>query len=255
MKALVPIEGPRGTGWSRYYRRMRRELSRVSYLRSGYYLLLAIGEALRDNPKRGQAELDREFTPHEDPWNYATDPSHLERIRREMEMLDAVRGNRRFERVLEIGCAEGLFTEKLAPRCDSLLSADISTVALIRARHRLQAYLQVQFVHWDLRVDSIPGVFDLIVIVHALEYVRNPLHIRRARAKLVDSLRPGGYLLIGTMKTADVFENSWWGRFFLRSGKRINEFFAAHAALKVVQTANIPLGENIAFDMLLHKSE
>src|SRR5262249_46364377 len=154
---------------------------------------------------------------------------------RELEMIDAVSANGHFKRVLEIGCAEGLFTERLALRCDSLLSVDISSVALARAEQRLQAHKNVQFLHWDLRVNSIPGTFDLAVIVHALEYIRNPFHIRKAREKLVQCLRPGGYLLIGTMKTAEIYESSWWSRFLLRSGERINDFFAGHPALTVVR--------------------
>jgi 2-polyprenyl-3-methyl-5-hydroxy-6-metoxy-1,4-benzoquinol methylase len=253
MMARKPEEKLRATK-STPYRRMRHALARVDVLRSGYYLLLAIWEALRDSPIRGQAELDHEFVPLEDPWSYATAPCHVERISREVEMLNAVRGNERFAKAMEVGCAEGLFTEKLAPLCDSLLAADISSVALARARRRLQGYEQVQFAHWDLRVDPVPGIYDLIVTVHALEYVRNPLYIRRAREKFVNSLRPGGHLLIGTMKVSDIYEDSWWGRFFLRSGKRINDFFAAHPALKVIQTEEFNLdNEDVAFDVLLRR--
>jgi 2-polyprenyl-3-methyl-5-hydroxy-6-metoxy-1,4-benzoquinol methylase len=236
------------------YSRMRHALARVVFLRSGYFLLRAIWEAMLDSPARGETELNHEFAPLEDPWSYASAPCHVYRISREVEMLDAVRGDRRFEKAMEVGCAEGLFTEKLAPLCDSLLAADISSVALARARRRLQAYEQVQFAHWDLRVHPVQGIYDLIVTVHALEYVRNPFYIRRAREKLVNSLRPGGYLLIGTMKVGDIYEDSWWGRFFLRSGKRINDFFAAHPALKVIETEDFKLGNgHVAFDVLLRR--
>jgi hypothetical protein len=106
----------------------------------------------------------------------------------------------------------------------------------------------------DLRVDALPETYDLIVIIHALEYIRNPIYVRRARAKLVNGLRPGGYLLVGTMKVADIYEDAWWGRYFLRSGKRINAFFAAHPALKVVRTAEFYLGKDyVSYDVLLQK--
>jgi hypothetical protein len=134
----LPLQ-PLGSGSALLYRRMRRALARIGFLRSGYYLLLAISEALRDSPERGQAELDWEFAAREDPWSYATDSCHLSRIRREIELLDSVRCKKRFEKVLEIGCAEGLFTEKLAPLCDFLHAVDISTVALARARHNMTA--------------------------------------------------------------------------------------------------------------------
>jgi 2-polyprenyl-3-methyl-5-hydroxy-6-metoxy-1,4-benzoquinol methylase len=239
---------------SALYRSIRHALARAGFLRSSYYLVRAIREAMQDNPEQGQAELNQEFESHEDPWDYATIPLQKERIRREVEMLDAVRGAARFKNALEVGCAEGMFTEKLAPLCESLLAADISSVALARARQRLQGCAHVRFVHWDLRVEPLPGDYDLIVIVHTLEYVRNPLYVRRARAKLANSLRPGGYLLVGTMKVAEIYENAWWSRFFLRSGRKINNFFAAHPALKVVRTAEFYLGRDyFAYDILLRK--
>lgn len=108
---------------------------------------------------------------------------------------------------------------------------------------------------WDLRVDPLPDTYDVIVMIHALEYIRNPISVRRARMKLVEGLRPGGYLLIGTMKVTEVFENAWWGRYFLRSGKRINAFFAQHPALTVVKTAEFYLGKDyISYDVLFRKT-
>jgi SAM-dependent methyltransferase len=240
---------------SELYWRVRHALARVAFLRSGYYLLRTIRDAMRDSPARGQAELNHEFAAREDPWNYATAAYQVDRIRSEVEMLDAVRGDGRFGHALEVGCAEGLFTEKLAPLCESLLAVDISPVALARARRRLEGCERVQFAEWDLRVDPAPGTYDLIVIVHALEYVRNPLHIRRARTRFIKSLRPGGYLLLGTMKVAPIYEDAWWGRFLLRSGRRINNLFAAHPALTVLRTEEFDLGgEYVAYDVLLRKN-
>jgi 2-polyprenyl-3-methyl-5-hydroxy-6-metoxy-1,4-benzoquinol methylase len=254
MSARKEAEGSRSAESSAYWR-LRHSLARVRFLRSGYYLSLAIREALRDSPARGQAELDHEFEPREDPWNYETVSYQRDRIGREVEMLDAVRGTARFGKALEVGCAEGLFTEMLAARCESLLALDISPVALTRARRRLQRQENVRFARWDLRIDSVPDTYDLIVVVHALEYVRNPIYIHRARTKLVNCLRPGGHLLVGTMKVAEIYENAWWGRYCLRSGKRINRFFAEHPALKVVQTAEFYLGKDyVAYDVLLQKA-
>jgi O-antigen/teichoic acid export membrane protein/SAM-dependent methyltransferase len=247
------IEIPRSAG-SGLYRRLRHALARVGFLRSGYFLVRSIREAMQDSPASGQAELDEDFAPHEDPWDYATVSYQQDRIHREVEMLDAVRGTARFSKALEVGCAEGLFTEVLAPRCEYLLAADISSVALARARRRLQKHEQVQFAQWDLRIAPIPESYDLIVIIHALEYIGNPLYVRRARTKLVNSLRPGGYLLVGTMKVAEIFEDAWWGKYFLRSGKRINNFFAEHPEMKVVSTEEFYLGKDyVAYDVLLQK--
>jgi SAM-dependent methyltransferase len=244
----APVSIARAMYWS-----TRHVLARVHFLRSCYFLILALKEAWLDSPAHGQAELNHEFEPREDPWNYATASYQQDRIQRELEMLDGVHAAA-FQNALEVGCAEGRFTEVLAPRCESLLAADISSVALARARRHLQNHPQVHFAQWDLRVDPVPDTYDLIVIVHALEYIRNPLYIRKARTKLVDSLRPGGYLLVGTMMVTDIYETAWWGRYLLRSGRRINNFFAAHPALKLVQTAEFHLGTDyVAYDVLLQK--
>jgi O-antigen/teichoic acid export membrane protein len=238
------------------YGHLRRLLRRVRFIRSGYYLLLAIREALLDGPARGRTELNREFARREDPWDYATVPYQMSRIRNEVGMLDAVRGGGRFGKALEVGCAEGIFTQFLAERCDSLLAVDISPVALARARQRCQEDERVRFAEWDLRVDPLPDTYDLIVMIHALEYIRNPISIRRARAKLVEGLCPGGFLLVGTMRVSEILEDAWWGRYFLRSGKRINAFFAQHPALKVVETAEFRLGgDDVTYDVLLQKAQ
>lgn len=248
------LEAPITAGRS-LYKRLRRLLARVGFLRSGFYLMIAIWEALLDSPARGRAELNHKFEGREDPWDYAKVSYHRDRICNEVAILDAVRGAARFGKVLEVGCAEGIFTEMLAPRCESLLAVDISQVALARARRRLSADEHVRFAEWDLRVDPMPDSYDLIVMIHALEYIRNPVYIHRARTKLVNGLRPGGYLFVGTMKTDDTTENAWWNRYFLRSGKRINNFFAEHPALKVVRTAEFYLGKDyIAYDVLLRKA-
>jgi len=237
------------------YRRLRRLLGRVGFLRSGRYFLLAVKEALLDSPQRSRAELNREFAPREDHWDYTTNPCQQCRVRTELEILDAVRGERRFRNALEVGCAEGFFTQALAERCDRLLALDISSVALARARQRCDWGERVSFAEWDLRVDPLPDTYDLIVMIHALEYIRNPFYIRRARAKLVKGLRPGGYLLVGTMRDDEMFENRWWGRYLLRGGRTINSFLARHPAVKVVKTAEFYLGKNfVSYDVLLQRT-
>jgi 2-polyprenyl-3-methyl-5-hydroxy-6-metoxy-1,4-benzoquinol methylase len=235
------------------YWRIRRSLARVALLRSTYYLWRAIRDAMHDSSQAGRAELNQEFEFQEDPWDYKTS-YQMSRIRSEVEMLNAVRGAEPFKRVLEVGCAEGLFTVALAPSCEHLLAVDISEVAIARARRTAQEFDWVDFALRDIRTDPVPETFDLIVVVHALEYVRNPLYIWRARTKLVNSLCSGGYLLLGTMKVADIYEDAWWGRYLLRSGKHINNFFAKHPELRVVRTAELHLGKDYqAFDMLLQK--
>ena len=235
------------------YGRARHVLARRPFLRSGYYLLRSIRDAIKDGPAQGRAELDQEFTAREDPWDYHG-LDQAERIHAEIAVLNTARGTEQFHCALEIGCAEGAFTEQLAPLCELLTAADISPVALQRAQKRLQHLSQVEFALWDMRQDCVRETHDLIVAVHALEYVRNPLAMRRVRNKLVNSLRPGGYLLVGTMKMEDIYEEAWWSRFLLRSSTHINRFFARHPDLSIVQTLEFRLGKNHqAGDVLLRK--
>ncbi len=234
--------------------RLSAALRRVDFLRSGWQCLRALKDALRDGSGWSRAEPIREFERSADPYQYTTNPLERQRHCREAEMLDGARGDRKFESALEVGCAEGIFTEMLATRCDALLAADISPVALERARGRRAWDEHVSFAEWDLRTDPLPRTFDLIVVVHALEYFRSPLALRKARAKLVEGLRPSGYLLVGSISEHNsVAAHAWWGRYLPRGGKRITEFIAHHPALKVVSRTVSPLPRSVSYDVLFQK--
>ena len=237
--------------------RMRKLLRRVGFLRSTYALILAVQDSLRDTPARRRAEMDCTFAQRRDPWDYEKyEVLGRKRFQREAEMLDAVRGKALFRQGLEIGCAEGGFTEILEDRCESLLVMDISPVALERARERRHWGEHVRFDQWDIRSlekAPLPGTFDLIVIIHVLNYVRNPSFIRAVRAKLVDGLRPGGHLLIANESQDSVSETSWWSKYMIRGGRWINAFIADHPELEVVDTATLDLEDCLSLEMLCRK--
>ena len=100
------------------------------------------------------------------------------------------------KRALELACAEGHFTELLAPRAGKLVAADIAQQALDRARQRCAAYPHVRYVQLDLRTDPVPGLFDLIVCSEILYYVGNRFGLAAVARKLADALKPGGHLLM-----------------------------------------------------------
>jgi SAM-dependent methyltransferase len=223
-------------------------------LRSAWRLAIAAKKVLQDNPAQSRAELNREFERCVDPWSYATNPLQRQRHRREAEMLDAVRGHTKFANALEVGCGEGIFTERLAECCDSLLAVDFLPVALARARARRAWGERVRFAEWDLRSDPLPDSYDLITVVHTLEYIRNPLVLRRARTKLVEGLRPGGYLLVGCTGGYDPeVARAWWNRLLLHDGKWISAFFAQHPAMRVISTVAVPLPGLTSYDSVLQK--
>jgi SAM-dependent methyltransferase len=234
--------------------RYKQVLSSIPGVRSTWHLMRAVKDAWADDSAVSVLEVQQDFS-SPDPWSYTT--NDLEKVRHcgEAHMLDAVRGQNRFGRALEIGCAEGIFTELLAERCDSLLAADFSEPALARARQRCHWNGRVTFERLDLRNDPLPGVFDLIVAIHVLEYIRNPVTLRKVRERLVKGLRPGGYLLIGSCSIQDLKERAWWSRYMLRGGRRVNDFFAGHRKLSVVDSAVYPLPGSESHDLLFRKAQ
>ena len=206
--------------------------------RSAWHLAREVKPLLLDSPARARAEYEAEFARARDPWRFETDPvAGRDRFARELAMLDAARGPARFARALEIGCAEGAFTELLEPRCESLLGVDVSPIALGRARARRPWSPGVRFEEWDLGLDPMPARFDLIVAEGVLDCFCRPRRLRAACEKIVAALQPGGYLLAGNPRQSEVSETAWWGRWLIRGGKWIDVCLASHPALRVAAAA------------------
>lgn len=214
-----------------------RGLARAAGVRSDRFVLVgALADWARD-PLESASAFEGTFASRTDPWDYLTNPGEHQRHQLALRLLDEARGGRRLERALEIGCAEGVFTELLAPRCASLLAVDYSSVALERARKRLAGSESLMFQRWDLRRDPIPGHFDLIVAMDVLTCIRRPARLRMAYAKLVSGMRPGGLLLAGDFRYDRRFESSWWRKRLLHGGKWVIEALAAHPGLTTVKKA------------------
>jgi 2-polyprenyl-3-methyl-5-hydroxy-6-metoxy-1,4-benzoquinol methylase len=222
----------------RAYRTVRGRLRHAGPLRSGWYAGLAVRDLLADRWRRA-ASFELEFARSTDPWGYASDAENT-RHRVALELVDGAACGRRWVRALEVGCAEGLFTEVLAARCDSLLATDFAPLALQRAGKRCAALLHVQVQRWDVRSSNTPGRFDLIVAMDVLSTIHRPHALAGIRGELVDALEPGGVLLLGDVRMNDVFENAWWSRHFLRGGKWIISFFGEHPLLKEEQVVWLP---------------
>jgi peptidoglycan/xylan/chitin deacetylase (PgdA/CDA1 family)/2-polyprenyl-3-methyl-5-hydroxy-6-metoxy-1,4-benzoquinol methylase len=131
-----------------------------------------------------------EFFEEEDPWNYGS-PYEQEKYSRQLELLpDAP-----IERALELACAEGHFTWRLAGRVKHLLAADVSTKALERARARCDEHHNVEFVQLDLSADPFPQEMDLIVCSEVLYYLNDHAELELVAKRLAQALRSGGYLM------------------------------------------------------------
>jgi SAM-dependent methyltransferase len=213
--------------------RLRSRLRRIGPLRSAWCLAWELRAAFQS-----AAAFEREFTEtfatRPDPFLYETNPIERTRFDKAIELLDRVRGATRFGRALEVGCAEGVLTERLAPRCTHLVAVDFMPLALERARARCRACDNVSFARWDLRHEPAPGRFDLIVLTDVLSCFNRPTPVRRARDKVVDALAPGGRLLFGDyLGPPDLQQvrDVWWARWLLRGGRAIDRYVAAHPDL------------------------
>ena len=130
------------------------------------------------------------FAERPDPWRYETD---YERNKYDETLALVPEGP--ITRALEIGCAEGHFTAKLAARVGSLLAVDVSAVALERARRRCAELDNVSFERLDLVDNPLPTGFDLVVASEVLYYVGGSRELAAVTTKLAASLATGGHLL------------------------------------------------------------
>lgn len=126
----------------------------------------------------------------EDPWD---DENPFEALKYD-QTLAALPG--RVGRALELACAEGFFTRRLAPMADHLLATDISPRAVARARQRLGDATNVEVAVLDFQHDPLPENLDLIVCNDVLYYLPDRDALRRVAARLAAALRPGGHLLM-----------------------------------------------------------
>ncbi len=211
-----------------YFRssRLWRALRRVTLFRSCLYFLIELRRTWMS-----PATVDSDFERASDPWNYETNPLELDRFRRQLALLTSVGED--FGRTLEIGCAEGRFTESLEPLSGELVVLDLSIVALERAKARKTWGTNVSFGQADLRFDPIGRDFDLIVVTGVLEYFPKGKTLRQVITKLAAALAPGGYLLVETTRAAQPAEEAWWWRLMPR-GRRINEMAGQEASLREV---------------------
>jgi 2-polyprenyl-3-methyl-5-hydroxy-6-metoxy-1,4-benzoquinol methylase len=201
-------------------------------LRGPTRFALELKASVLDSSARDRAAVEKLFVSKVDPYEFAREP---DRFARACELLDGVCGGERFGHALEIGCAEGIFTECLSDRCLSVLAVDLSTTALARSRERCRHFAHATFAEWDLRSDPIIGQFDLIAATGVLEYIRRPKTLKMVCERIVSALVPGGYLLVGNTVAEGGIEGRWWAKFLMR-GTWINKYLARDPRLQVVST-------------------
>ena len=125
-----------------------------------------------------------------DPWGFET--RWYEARKRAVTMASLPRP--RFASAFEPGCAIGVLTAELAPRCARLLATDISDVPLAVARQRLSDQPGVTLEQRQVPQDWPAGPFDLIVLSE-IGYYCDPADLSLLIAAAVSSLTADGVVL------------------------------------------------------------
>lgn len=160
----------------------------------------------RDEIHRSIAEEFEERWAAGDPWE--GDGEEAAHARRKHALQLSFLGDRRYGRVVEVGCGNGNLTTGLAAAADRVLSIDIAPSALMRARAACAGAPNVVFreanaVTFDY-VDE--GPWDLITIVEAIYcfgWLYPMFDVAWMARQMVESLTPGGRLLLTNTYGAD----------------------------------------------------
>lgn len=109
--------------------------------------------------------LDQRFREQSDPWGFERSPYEGERFEKMLALLGSIP----HERVLEAGCAEGHFTQRLVTLSPDVTAIDVSAEAIRRARARAP---QARYLH--VKLEELPAPrrpYDVIVCGEMLYYL------------------------------------------------------------------------------------
>lgn len=99
------------------------------------------------------------------------------------------------DKTLELACAEGIFTEKLAQKVGHLTATDISQRAIARAIERCRGHDNVELRVLDFVRQDLPPEQDLIICSEVLYYMKDEEMLAAACRKMAAALKPGGCLI------------------------------------------------------------
>ncbi|RYG84539.1 MAG: methyltransferase domain-containing protein [Alphaproteobacteria bacterium] len=137
------------------------------------------------------AGFEAMFRKDVDPWNYAASP--FEAYKRD-RLLKAC-GDRLYGRGLELACANGETTRRLASRCLRLLAIDASVTVVREAQQRTRHLANVAVRQAVLPGQMPRGPFDLIVASEILYYLRAADMLALLR-RIESGLAPGGRVVL-----------------------------------------------------------
>lgn len=127
------------------------------------------------------------YAASQDPWNFETSEYEAAKYAATLDVLP----REHYQSAFEIGCSIGVLTVQLAPRCQKLLSVDVSEVALAKTQARCHAFANVDFKLMQIPAEFPNEKFDLILISE-VGYYLSPADWQMATNKIVNHLLPQG---------------------------------------------------------------
>jgi SAM-dependent methyltransferase len=126
-----------------------------------------------------------------DAWGYRGSPRHRQRAEWILEALPADR----FATVLEVGCAQGFLTERIAARAERVVACDLSAASVRQAREHCRSLANVEFRVADIRRGFPGDGFDLCLFSDVLYYLSVP-ETDGVLAEAAVKVASGGFLFI-----------------------------------------------------------
>jgi peptidoglycan/xylan/chitin deacetylase (PgdA/CDA1 family)/2-polyprenyl-3-methyl-5-hydroxy-6-metoxy-1,4-benzoquinol methylase len=177
------------------------------------------------------------FASTPDPWSYATP---YEQLKYE-QTLALLESSGVVGRVLELACAEGMFTERLAALAREVLATDVSQIAVDRTAARCAHLSNVRVARLDIVRDPVPRGFDAIVCSEVLYYLGGREVVAELARKLAGALAPGARIVMANCNVVVDDPNEPgldWD--VLIGAKGIGEVFAATPGLRLVRELRTP---------------
>lgn len=171
-----------------------------------------------------------------DPFGYTND---YERIKYLHTLKEVV--NRKPRAVVELACAEGMFTNVLAPCVESLLAVDISDVALDRARERCASHQNINYARMDITRCLPEGQFDLALCSEVLYYVGDRYALADFARNVAAIVKPGGHLVMAHANSVSDCRDSTGFDFSVYGAKFIGETFAADGSFEFISELRTPI--------------
>jgi protein-L-isoaspartate O-methyltransferase len=126
-----------------------------------------------------------------DPWQFETSEYEAQKYAATLDALP----HTLYQSGFEIGGSIGILTKKLARRCQSLLSVDVSKIAQDQARQRCQTFSNINFQMMSVPQEFPNGYFDLIILSE-VGYYWSWEDLSKAQTLILEHLQSQGHLLL-----------------------------------------------------------